>query len=368
MKSQSLRKIATTIGILFLLAATALTQTLPQSPAAKPDAASSPGASQQPLVPQQGDAKAKIISRVDLVVLPVTVKKDGVLVPDLHKDEFRVFEDNVEQNIELFTAEAFPLSIVVLIDNDLKSKDAGQVAASLRAIIGGMSSSDEAFICRFDRYFHPGKGFTSDQDKLLKELKRTALDTEPSVAPPSPAIVNGPTINGHSAIGDQPNIAGGTMNIKSQPTKALDDAVYNSAQLLKDRGRGRRKIILLISDGVNGAKFNTNTYENTVKDLLRYHVSVYSIGVGASYFERKFSRLEDYAHATAGDIYFAAKSRAMENLYARITEQARNQYTLAYSPRGTDHSREYHDIEVRVKREGVKIQTRDRYYASGLTR
>lgn len=368
MKSQSLHKIAITVGSLLLFASAALAQTPPQSPEPKPDAASSPAGSQQPLLPQQGDTKAKIISRVDLVVLPVTVKKNGVLVPDLHRDEFRVFEDNVEQQIELFTAEAFPLSIVVLIDNDLKSKDADQVSSSLRAIIGGMSSSDEAFICRFDRYFHPGKGFTSDQDKLLTELKRTKLDTEPSVAPPSAAINNGPTINGHSAIGDQPNISGGTLNIKGQPTKALDDAVYEAAQLLKDRGRDRRKIIFLISDGINGAKFNTNSYDNTVKDLLRYNVSVYSIGVGSSYFDRKFSRLENYAHATAGDIYFATKSHAMEELYARVSEEARNQYTLAYSPRGTDRSKEFHDIEVRVKREGVKIQTRDRYYSSGLSR
>jgi Ca-activated chloride channel family protein len=367
MKSQSLHKTATIVSSFFLLGSAACAQTPPSSPTPKPDAASSP-ASQQPLVPQQGDSKAKIIQRVDLVVVPVTVKKDGVLVPDLHRDEFRIFEDNVEQQIDVFTAEAFPLSIIVLIDNDLKSKDATQVEGSLRAIVGGMSSSDEAFICRFDRYFHPGKGFTSDQDKLLKELKRTPLDSEPSVGTPSPAIVQGPTINGHSAIGDQPNIAGTTLAIKGQPTKALDDAVYEAGQLLKDRGRDRRKIIFLISDGVNGAKFNTNKYDNVVKDLLRYNVSVYSIGVGSSTLERKFSRLEDYAHATAGDIYFAAKSHAMEELYARVTEEARNQYTLAYSPRGTDRGKEYHDIEVRVKREGVKIQTRDRYYASGLTR
>jgi len=343
-------------------------QTPTQSRAPKPDAASSGNASQQPAALPPSDVKAKIISRVDLVVLPVTVKRNGELVPDLRRDEFRVFEDSVEQRIELFTAEAFPLSMVVLIDNDLKSKDAEQVSSSLRAIVGGMSANDEAFICRFDRYFHPGKGFTNDQDKLMKELKRTSLDTEPSVAPPSASISQGPTINGHSATGDQPNIAGPTMAIKGQPTKALDDAVFEAAQLLKDRGRDRRKIICLISDGLNGAKFNANSYDNTVKDLLRYNISVYSIGVGSSYFDRKFSRLENYAHATAGDIYFAAKSHAMEELYARVTEEARNQYTLAYQPRGTDRSKEYHDIEVRVTREGLKIQTRDRYYASGLSR
>jgi VWFA-related protein len=256
--------------------------------------------------------------------------------------------------------------MIVLIDNDLKSKDAEQVAASLRSVLAGMSPDDEAFICKFDQFFHPGKGFTKDQDKLLTELKRTSLDEEPSVAPPAPALNNGPSINGHAAGSDAPNIAGATMNLKGQPTKALDDAVYESTQLLKDRGRDRRKMILLISDGVNGAKFNKNKYDNVVKDLLRYEVSVYSVAVRSAYFNRKFSRLEDYAHATGGDIYFAAKRETMEELYSRIAEEARNEYTLAYQPSGTDRSAEYHAIEVRVERPNLNVTAREGYFAGGV--
>src|SRR5438874_5597925 len=203
--------------------------------------------------PPQSEARAKISVNSNLVVLPVTVKdRSGNLVPDLHRDEFRVFEDNVEQNIDLFTAEAFPLSMIILVDNDLKTKDAEQVRHSLDAVVGGMSLEDEAFICRFDQFFHPGKGFTSDRDQLLTELQRTTIDSEPAGGPSSGAITNGPSINGHSAIGDQPNITSATIQIKGQPSKALDDAVFGAAQLLHDRPRGRRKLILLISDGQNG--------------------------------------------------------------------------------------------------------------------
>jgi VWFA-related protein len=254
----------------------------------------------------------------------------------------------------------------VLIDNDLKSKDADKVTASLRSVIAGLSADDEAFVCKFDQFFHPGKGFTKDQDKLLTELKRTSLDEEPSVAPPSAAINNGPTINGHAAGSDAPSVAGATMNIKGQPTKTLDDAVYESAQLLKDRGRDRRKMILLISDGVNGAKFNKNKYDNVVKDLLRYEVSVYSVAVSSAFFDRKFSRLVDYAHATGGDVYFAEKRETMEELYSRIAEQARNEYTLAYQPSGTDRGAEYHSIEVRVERPKLDVTAREGYFASGV--
>jgi Ca-activated chloride channel family protein len=319
-------------------------------------------------VPPPSDARAKISVNSNLVILPVTVKdRSGNLVPDLQRDEFRIFEDNVEQKIDVFTAEAFPLSMIILLDNDLKEKDAQQVRKSLDAVVGGLSLEDEAFICRFDEFFHPGNGFTTDHDLLLTELQRTKLDSEPSVAPSGGAIANAPSINGHSAIGDQPNIALATRAIGGQPTKALDDAVFGAAQLLHDRNRNRRRLILLISDGANGGKkTNKMTYDGVVKTLLHDNIEVYSVAVASAFLERKFSRLVDYAHDSGGEVYFAAKRETLEELYARISEEARNQYTLAYIPRGTDRSADVHSIEVRVKREGLTIKTRDRYYAGEI--
>ena len=327
------------------------------------------GQEQNPSAPAQQGGPATIRIPVNQVIVPVTVKDGGGrLVPDLRRDEFRIFEDNVEQRIAYFGAEPTPISMILLIDNDLKSKDAKQVSESLRSIVASLSLNDEAFVCRFDQFFHVGKGFISDQDKLLTELKRTRLDDEPSVGPSSAAISNGPSINGHSATGDAPNITGATLNIKGQPTKALDDAVYAAAQLLKDRERERRKIIFLISDGVNGPKFNVNNYDTVLKELLRYNIAVYGVGVGSAFFDRKFERLSKYAHDTGGDVYYGLKSRAMEELYARVTEEARNQYTLAYAPTGTDRGAEYHSIEVRVRREGLTILTREGYYAGATPR
>jgi VWFA-related protein len=338
----------------------------------KPDTPAPVSGAQQPTPPDAqtpAPGQGRIVFSVNQVVVPVTVKdSSGRLVPDLTKDEFRIFEDKVEQRIAYFSNEAFPLSMVILIDNDLKIKDAEEVAASLRSILAGMSTADEADVTRFDQFFHEGKGFTKNQDVLLTQIKRTAIDTEPSVAPPSPAMNNGPTINGHSATSDAPQITGGVNQIKGQSTKALDDAVYSAAQLLKDRGRERRTIIFLISDGANGIRTNTHSYKETVKELLRYNVSVYSVAVSSAYFERRFSRLVDYAHDTGGDVYFAAKRATMEELYSRVTEQARNQYTLAYTPQDTNAASDYHSIEVRIKREGLTIDARQGYYTSDAPR
>src|SRR5438309_550599 len=64
---------------------------------------------------QPSDPRAKIRSTVELVVAPVTVKDSkGYLVDDIRKDEFRIFEDGVEQQLSLFSVDAFPLSAMVL--------------------------------------------------------------------------------------------------------------------------------------------------------------------------------------------------------------------------------------------------------------
>jgi VWFA-related protein len=330
-----------------------------QNPAPPP--ASPPQGGQA--APQAGKTQVPTIRRSTTeVIVPVTVKdRNGNLVADLNRDEFRVFEDNVEQAITRFITEAYPISMVILVDNDLRRKDADQVEPSLISLVGGISTSDEAFVCRFDQYFHEGKGFTKDQDKLTTELRRTRLSSRSS-APPAGGPFSGPTINGAPAPGAPQVDTGSLIAIKGQPAKALDDAVYEAAMLLKDRdAKKRRKVILLISDGQNGAKFNTHSYDETRAELLRQSIAVYSVATGNAYFERKFSRLRDYAHDSGGDIYYGVKQTTFSEFYSRITEEARNQYTLFYSPQG-ESTVDYHDIEVRVRREGLEILTRKGYY------
>jgi Ca-activated chloride channel family protein len=344
---------------LLLLTPMALAQEPAATTPAKP-----PAAAQAPKAAAQSQTPTKIVINTTTVVVPVTVKdRGGNLVADLRRDEFRIFEDDVEQKITSFTAEAYPISLVVLIDNDLKRKDADAVEPSLRAIVGGMSASDEAFICTFDQYFHEGHGFTRDQDKLITELRRKDISSAsaPSVAPAGGPF-EGPTINGAPAPGTPQMNDPSLRAIKGQPTKALDDAVYSAAMLLQDRPwRQHRKVILLISDGQNGAKFNTHNYDETRAELLRQGITVYSVAVGSAFFERKFSRLEEYAHDTGGDVFFGAKSESFEEFYSRITEQARNQYTLSFEPKG-ERKVDYHTLEVRVRREGLTILTRKGYY------
>jgi VWFA-related protein len=136
---------------------------------------------------------------------------------------------------------------------------------------------------------------------------------------------------------------------------------------LKDRPRERLKIICLISDGQN-VKNNTHKYDETLQLLLSNDISVYAVGVGEANLNRGITFLGNnilskYAHSTGGDIFYGGVSREnLEGLYGRVSEQARNQYTIAYSGAHTDRSKLYHSIEVRVKLQGLLLLMHDGYY------
>jgi VWFA-related protein len=313
--------------------------------------------------PQGPDTRSAIRSRTNLVIIPVTVKnRDGQLIGDLQREEFRVFCDNVEQQILLFTSDPYPLSAVVLIDNHLSIKSAEQVQKSLTAISAGFGPNDEVALVTYDQFPNTVADFSFNNDLLFTKLKRLDVGYRYPGSPLGGPMTSGATANGRSLETGAPT-TGGVQQEKE--TTDLDDAVYAAGEMLKGRGRDRRKIIFLISDG-NNSHENEHSLDQVLQILLKYDISVYSISVGHALLQKESTRLEKYATATGGDTFYASKDRGLENLYSSVTEQARNQYTLTFQPQDTDRTKDYHSIEVRVRRPSLDVTARQGYYQSGL--
>ncbi len=329
-----------------------------------------PGAAaqQKAAAPAQTDTRTRIVSRTELVIVPVTVKDGrGQLVPDLEQNEFRVFEDGVEQQIILFDSNPFPLSAVILIDNNLATKQADQVQKSLVSISAGFGPLDEAAVVTYEEYQDTVAEFSSSNDDLFTKLKRLQIGSH-SNAITADATTAGPIINGQSL----PNGQGVPVHGSARPANntALDDAIFVAGQMLKSRGRDRRKIIFLVSDGSN-SRHNQHTYDETLRSLLVADVSVYSISVthsipGKGLIQHGLGQADKYAVKTGGDTFFAGKEEDLDRLYSEVTEEARNQYTLTFSPRGAEKTKDYHTIEVRVRRPGLDVSAREGYYQSAL--
>src|SRR6202453_2689684 len=149
---------------------------------------------------QASEARQAIKIRTNLVIIPVTVKnRDGQLIGDLQRDEFRVFCDNVEQQIVFFTSDPFPLSAVVLIDNDLSIKSADQVQKSLTAISAGFGPLDEVALVTYDQFPNTVAYFSFNNDQLFTKLKRLDLAYRYPGPPLGGPLTQGATVNGKSA-------------------------------------------------------------------------------------------------------------------------------------------------------------------------
>jgi VWFA-related protein len=311
-----------------------------------------------------------IILNIQTVIVPVTVKDShGQLVGDLQKDDFRIFSDGVEQKIRQFSSDPVPLSAVVLIDNDLGVQAANQVQKSLTAISAGFGPSDETALVTYDQFPETVSEFSANNDLLFTTLKRMEIGSH------NGQVIADPTTASPASVGPATPTGGPMPQHGSQRykiTTALNDAVYAAGDMLKGRGRDRRKIIFIISDGSNNSKLNTHTFDETLRSLLYADVSVYAIFVshtlpiGRSLLQHGVSELDKYAVSTGGDEFSATKQPELERMYSDVTEQARNQYTLTFIPDDVGNERDFHPIEVRVKRPDLTVDTRAGYYMSAI--
>ena len=331
-----------------------------------------PSSAQNPQKPpqQQSQGNVPIFKiRNELVLVPVTVKDArGDLVADVQQKDFRIFQDGVQQKVQNFWDQAFPVSAVVLLDDNLPTGEAKKVQQSLDSIAAGFSANDEVALVRFDEFPKTVLDFTQNNDALFAQLKKIRTDAKEGLgsrypATPSSTMTDPPRVNGHTAGGaaDIPVLGRNTNGV----TKHLDDAVHYAAEMLRTRDRSRRRVIFVVSDGTNDRN-NKWSFRNTLQLLLSSNISVYAVAVDSPLdvitFQGK-GRLTQYTAPTGGDVIAASKPQEIERLYAKLADEARNQYTLAFSPSKTIGQGNCHSLEVRVERPNLYVTARQGYCA-----
>ncbi len=307
----------------------------------------------------------QIRTRVDLVVVPVTVKASGdKLINGLQKEDFIVLEDGHQQHITNFTTDPVPLSAAVLIDTGLSAGSLAKVQETFPALAGAFSEFDEVAAYRFDKDVVKLIDFTKDHEKVemaLKPMRDIKPDTPQTMLRGGPFSTIGPVINGAPVI---PAGQVGVLVTQEEPKiKVLIDALYQAAADLEQRERDRRKIVLVVSDGMSSG--NTHAYQETVNSLLDSGVEVYAVTVDQTVLTRKFTTLNDFAKSTGGDSFYVGSSvQSIEQGYSRATEQARNQYVLGYisDNRGSGSAPVFRNIEVKLAKADFATIHRSGYY------
>jgi VWFA-related protein len=364
----------------------------PNQPAPAPEQGPPPPARDEvqtapPELPPAGEGfdKTQTVYRlnVNFVEVPVTVKDSkGQLVAGLTFRDFQVFENGQREPLRLFTVDPFPLSIVFLVDQSVTADVMAKVNDSLGAIQGALTPYDEVAVFTYNNGAqNRSGGFTGAQStRVPYVLAMTKAAGAEMLVPINSGPLAGCSVTKNGSCVD-PNVQQGRSTGNSsfitipKEIHTLNDGILAAAKELSNRPKGRRRIIYVISDGKeNGSKA---TYRDVLRFLQTNQIAVYGtlVGDSARWGEGYLSRihlpftmydnlLTKYAVATGGTLDAERGTNGIERSYAKIAEEARNQYTLGYLSHQPVIDSKFRKIEVRVNRPNVDVVAKSGYYPS----
>jgi VWFA-related protein len=333
-------------------------QPAPQQPEQKPPAqqpaTAPPGTpqGQEPAV-QTGQIFRTTVNLVD--VLFTVLNHRNKLVPELEKPDFKVYDNNVVQDIRYFSKQSdLPLRIGMLLDtsNSIRDRIKFEEDAANNFLFSVLRhGTDEAFLMTFDDEPQVVQGFTADTGKLRDQILRMRA-------------------GGGTAVYDA--IYAACANELSHPPRPPGD-----------RPDIVRRVMILISDGEDN--LSTHTRAEAIEMAQRTNVVIYTISTSIQWVtieepnkEKAGSRkyhltegdkiLQDLADETGGRSFYPYHVDDLDQSFQDIGDELRNQYSIAYNPSNHGFDGRYYKIKIEIpEHKGYQVRARRGYYARTVT-
>jgi VWFA-related protein len=296
-----------------------------------------PGAPQEPT-----QAGGTISTQVSLVSLFATVRdKNKRIVPDLKKEDFKVFQDNEEQKIAFFSKEVtLPITIGLLIDTSGSEHNRlpAEQDAATRFLERVMKKGDEAMVISFDLDVDLLADWTDDKHIIERAINK--------------ARVNAVGGGGVVTPGTIPSNTGGTH---------FYDAVYLACNEKLGTEAGRKALVIITDAQDEGSKVKLDEAieaaqkSDTVVHVLLVHDPGYSWQPGVA------KKLSD---ETGGRTIEVSSEKRLEEAFDQISEELRSQYQIGYYyPSGKPKDGGFRKIKVEVVNKDEKVLARKGFYA-----
>ena len=270
--------------------------------------------------PPTSDAPQKVseddVVRVNtnLVTIPISVRADnGTYLFDLRKEEFRIYEDGVEQELAHFASVEQPFYVVVLIDTSSSTEaKLGEIKEAVHAFNAQLRSRDSVLPVVFAGQVMPlVQKATSNRTILRDAIEKARPDS-------------------------------GNNGTK------LYDAIDFAYQIL--RPVPGRKAIILFTDGDD--TWSTATMRTTLCKVPELDALVYPIHYGSS---ASTNYLQALASETSGRFYQVDDLDTIKKSFAAVAEELRRQYHIGYYPKTTSARPEARRIKVEVNRPDAEV-------------
>ena len=303
---------------------------------------------------------------VNVNVLASVRDKQGRIVADLTQDDFLLTERGAPQTIGYFSyARELPLTLGWLIDTSLSQRSVleNEKITSYRFAARVLREDrDRVFVIHFDQDAELLQDFTASRAALEKAMGAVGIAEGPRLVRRGPEGGGMPRRGGSDRF---PMPPGGGLRAAGT---VLYDAIYLAADDLLRHETGRKAIVLL-TDGVDqGSKVSLQSAIETAQraDLVVYSI-LFADDTAGQGSPRQMERAEgkkilrQISRETGGGFFEVTKKQPIDEIYRRVEEELRNQYSIGYSAPKTDDAG-YRDIALTTKRKDLVVQAREGSY------
>jgi Ca-activated chloride channel family protein len=303
-----------------------------------------PGAKQDS---EEIDEGSIVRVNTSLITVPTTVMdRNGRYVANLRKDDFKVFEDGVEQTVANFSSIEKPFTVALMLDvSGSTQAQLAQIREAANTFVSRLRFNDRLMAISFDGQVH-----LLTEPTLVSDIRRGKLHI--------PAVTDGTVLY-----------------------DAVDFAVKRLAQI------PGRKAIVLLTDGVD--QNSRSSLKETLSEVGESDILIYTVQYNTlpqlpqrlSQIRNEKARrrvqerlmkayaisgpyLRALADKTGGRFYRADDLRNVAPAFEAITSELGVQYSLSYYPKSGSTSGTQRSIKVRVRYPNLVVRARDSYTAA----
>lgn len=309
------------------------------------------------------------IIKVDtqLVSVPVRVMdKKGRFIAGLGKEDFKVFEDGVEQEVALFSNEHQPFTVALVLDMSYSTTfKIAEIQAAAIAFIELLRPQDKVMVVSFDADVHMLCEATSDRKEIYRAIKSTKIDDGTSLYEAVDLVINNRLrqIDGRKAIilfTDGVD----TSSRRTNDLVNLNDAMELDALIYPIR-YDTFADVQRMSNGTTVAK--PPPIANPTATPYPFPISIPNIvrtvpgsqGTTEAEYRKAEEYLDGLSQNTGGRVYPATTLGKLTDAYARIASELREFYSIAYYPNTDRVAGKRTHVKVRVDREGLVVRSRE---------
>lgn len=291
------------------------------------------------------------------VLLPVTVRDSaGLLVSNLTRKDFRIFEDGVEQPLSDLSLRQVPVDAALIVD--ASSSVAGNLDDFRKAAEGfasHLAAGDRVSLIQFDDRVVLLQDWTGSLVQLRRALKRIVpgMFTRFHDAMLLASRDQAPRGNARHAIivltDGIDSGRGTTFDAALRAALQSQTTVYVVSNTQIERARKQEELSTLLSGPDSAVRFN----QLRIDDLR----------MGLAAISESERNLEQLTRATGGRLYKPTTFNDLEKTYAEVAEELRHQYTLYFSPLNTKRDGQFRRLRAETTKGTHQVSARVGYYA-----